>query len=90
MAPRWHPTMMAKGWPGGTGTLELPRPGICTSPTGRGKKEGWGTGEVIAVILVRGGQGATKNEAPLAAAVSDRSQTAIDFSVLRPGEQALV
>lgn len=40
-------------------------------------------------ILVRGGHGATKNEAPLTAAVSERSRMTIDFSVLRPGEQAL-
>lgn len=89
MAPRWHPRMMAKVWPGGTGTLELPRPGVCTEPTGRGRKGGWGSREVIAIILGRGGQGATKNEAPLTAAVSDRSRTTIDFSVLHPGEQAL-
>lgn len=56
---------------------------------GREKKGGWGAREVIAVFLVRGGQGATKNEVLVAAAVSDRSQAATDFSVLRPGEQAL-
>lgn len=41
MTSRWHPTMMAKVWPGGTGTSELPRPGSAQHPAAE-RTEGLG------------------------------------------------
>lgn len=50
---------------------------------------GWGTREMMTAIIARGGTGATKKKVSLSAAVNDHSLTMTDFSVLRPGEQAL-
>lgn len=73
----------------GTGTFELPRLGLAHNTWAEGETGAWSTQEAIAVVIARAREGAAKAKAPRSAAVSDHSQTMIDFSVLHPGEQAL-